>query len=274
MTELPACAVPPAARPSLLVVIPTYGAFDYAERAVRSVLQNSRVFRVRAVVIDDGSPDWQDAWAKRLRDELQEQFASIRFPDNAGLLRSWNHGIAAAEFNCFDYCCVTNSDVLFPIGWDVEILAGLETHALVGPVTNAPGSEPTQYVGRYSVLYDPERIEEGLQEVQDELLKAQAGRFYQATLNGFCLVAATATWTHHEFSPGKAFRPSNPVNSKGRTNPTPTMTLGEYELQKRWHANGLTSAVCLGSYVLHYRSVSRGPRHCKGDWLRAGEHQA
>jgi hypothetical protein len=47
------------------------------------------------------------------------------------------------------------------------------------------------------------------------------------------------------------------------------MTLGEYELQGRWTKAGLETAICTGSYVLHYRAVSRGARYRMGDWVRA-----
>jgi hypothetical protein len=49
------------------------------------------------------------------------------------------------------------------------------------------------------------------------------------------------------------------------------MTLNEYELQRRWKETGLkVRRRCLGSYVFHYRAVSRGDAHKKGDWVRAG----
>lgn len=277
-----------SAKPSLLVVVPTYGALDYAAKAIHSIMENTTVFEPFVLLIDDCSPELQhgaleDPSRRTLAcSELmqtislytQEQVKTHYFTDNGGLTRSWNRGLALGIENKHDYVCVTNSDVYFPNGWDVEILKGLEKYALVGPVTNAPGTEHEQYVGHYSVLYNHDSRDnifssyDSIRVVQNELLNVQHGRFKQATLNGFCMVAKTATWDRGRYSASCVFCPRNDVNSKGKANPTPLMTLNEYELQKRWHHLKLQSAICLGSYVFHYRAVSRGKDYLRGDWAR------
>lgn len=260
-------------KPSILIVIPTYGHFDYAERAVRSALANTIHFSPSIAVFDDCSPD-EDACNKFGGFVLGCQFeydvpaSMTRFHANGGLTRSWNHGLHAAKTSGYEYCCVTNSDVMFPIGWDVEVIKGLEKYALVGPVTNAPGTQKDQYVDRYSVIYNRPTAWADIQKVQDEIGKAKAGWFKELTLNGFCMVAKTETWWANAFDAEHVFRPRNDLNSKGEPNPTPLMTLNEYELQARWHAKGLRSAACLGSYVFHYRAVSRGDKYKQGDWVR------
>ena len=64
----------------------------------------------------------------------------------------------------------------------------------------------------------------------------------------------------HAYDAEHVFKPRNDVNSRGHKNPTPLMTLQEYELQGRWHAAGLRSGVVLSSFVFHYRAVSRGEK--------------
>ncbi len=262
-------------KPSILIVIPTYGHFNYAAKAIESALAGTSA-NASIVVIDDASPD-KAGW-----DLLRLQYSHlceamkcvfVQFPENGGLTRSWNHGLGIAKFFAFDYCCVTNSDVLFSPEWDEPIIRGLNKFDLVGPVTNAPGTNAEQYIGKYSTLYCRQDGDKHVDEIQRELGRWQKDRFKETTLNGFCMVARTKTWTDNAFDKDNVFRPRNDVNSKGQPNPTPLMTLNEYELQTRWHAKGLKTAACLGSYVYHYRAVSRGDQHKRGDWARMTEEQ-
>jgi GT2 family glycosyltransferase len=262
----------------MLVVIPTYNHFDYASKAHDSVLAGTACVLPRILIVDDASPDVVKPTADFLafRDRLTYGPCVTRnwyrFATNGGLTRSWNFGLYMARvLNC-EYACVANSDVVFPRGWDQAIIAGLGQYDLVGPVTNAPGTEKEQYVGQYSHFYRKDAIESDHQKVQDELAQDRQDQFREGPLNGFCMIARTATWWKHAYSDRHVFRPRNDFNSKGQPNPTPLMTLNEYELQARWRAAGLRSAVCLASYVLHYRAVSRGDSHRRGDWLRKSEH--
>lgn len=275
-------------RPSILIVIPTYNHFDYAARAVESALANTTLLEPHVVLVDDASPDrlslggvCESYTSLRLlvRDLRhlygEERLTEVWFEENGGLTRSWNCGLKAARDNGHDFCCVANSDLIFAPGWDNDVFTALDSggYALVGPVTNAPGTNHEQYVGRYSVRYDRAKKDDRqhIADVQRELATAQRRRFKATTLNGFCMVALTSTWWANRFDDGHVFRPRNDFNSKGEPNPTPLMTLNEYELQRRWHAKGLKSAACLGSYVFHYRAVSRGDRFKKGDWVRIKE---
>ena len=261
--------------PKILIVVPTYGHFDYAARAVRTALANTRTLDPHVLVVDDASPDMPARVFDHVApsDVLAERLRVFRVEARGGLTRSWNYGLRYANHRAFSFCCVTNSDVEFPIDWDREIFNGLNSagYDLVGPVTNAPGTNAEQYVGRYSMLYEKEKAQEDYNRVQGELLTQQRGRYKPTTLNGFCMVALTATWWANAYDVEHVFRPRNDFNSKGEPNPTPLMTLNEYELQRRWHEKGLKTGVCLGSYVFHYRAVSRGDRHKRGDWARIKE---
>lgn len=274
-------------KPTLAVIIPTYGAFDYAARAAHSALTNTQSAQAVVIVVDDATPGLQ------LDEETgyPPPLAAVRrlhpgrlvfgwFQTRGGLLRSWNAGLATAEAARSDYAVVTNSDVVFAPGWDTPLLDALaDGYDLVGPVTNAPGTERSQYVGLYlpprpglAPRRDDDaaiaRIAEALRSRREP--GSRLGNVIPGPINGFCMMARTGTWRRHahDRERDQVFRPRNDFDSKGRPNPTPTMTLGEYELQRRWHAAGLRAGICTTSYVFHYRSVSRGDRYRMGDWAR------
>lgn len=255
-------------KPSILIVVPTYNHFEYAAEAIASAFSAATHLDPHVLMVDDASPNWTPI--RPLLDAASEdKFHEHVFEKNGGLTRSWNYGLTLAKNLRFDYCCVTNSDVVFTTGWDFEVVQALKRqYALVGPVTNAPGTSPEQYVGKYSGVYSKEDPKANLDVVASELSAAHAGRTKEVTLNGFCMIAKTKTWWDNAFDDEHVFKPRNDVNSKGEPNPTPLMTLNEYELQRRWHQRWLKSAVVLGSYVFHYRAVTRGDREKRGDWVR------
>lgn len=273
-------------KPTLLIVVPVYGHFDYAASAVSSALQSSQAFKTTVAVIDDASPEAVD-----ISHPLQHQFAQyaktvrhfqethdptsivqMRFDEGGGLTRSWNAGLTYARDHGFDYCCVTNSDVIFAPGWDVEILEGLKKFALVGPVTNTPGDSKHQQVSRYSKKYSKTWADSfgHIADVQMDLTRLR-GKYFECHLNGFCTVAKTSTWWNHSFDATHVFRPRNDFHVNGQKNNDPLNAGNEDELQRRWQAKHLKRAACLGSYVFHYRAVTRGKNHLKGDWARKKE---
>lgn len=266
----------------LCVVIPAYGKYAYVAQAVNSLLMSGP--NVHALVVDDCSPNRAEAsqFLEVLSWRFRGQFDALVHSENLGLTMSWNDGIEWALDRDFTYICVTNSDVYFPRNW-FEPLQSALTHNLhlVGPVTNAPGSEPGQAAGQYSKVYsDVKFLENGLatpdriQAVADDLMSSPTNPDYVlGPINGFCMVAEAKNWADHSFRPGEAFKPVNHVNSRGEPNPTPTMTLQEYELQGRWRERGLRIGYCPKSYVFHYRAVTRGDRYRAGDWYRLPEGQ-
>ena len=264
----------------LCVIIPTYSKFEYAQRAVSSAIESAKDVEAHVFLVDDASPDFHgydnigeigpNHIIRDLMAKYPKRLRLIVNPKNLGLTKTWNKGIMAAiaEGN-FKFICVTNSDVVFPKAYDIGMTHALKSNRvdLVGPVTNAPGTEEKQFVKLYSSIYDGPDINK-IDSVQLELLAKHSTKVEQTTINGFCMMALAYTWENYMYAPEQPFRESNPFNSKGQPNPTPAMTLQEYELQTRWHKFGLKSGVALSSYVFHYRSVTRGPRYNKGDWAR------
>lgn len=261
-------------KPTLAIVIPTYGAFEYARVAAATALRHTHLAAARVLIIDDASPaaealpTHERALNTLARQCGQPPIQVYQFRTNGGLTRSWNQGLVWARRERCDYACVTNSDVRFTPGWDVPLLTALNRYALVGPVTNAPGTEALQFVGNYTAKYRRSDADDVLATVVADLRKRHGHRVIPGTLNGFCLVAATTTWWANAYARHDVFRPVNTHNARGQPNPTPLMTLNEYELQGRWHARGLKTGFVPASYVFHYRAVSRGDAHKRGDWLR------
>lgn len=265
-------------KPTLLIVVPTYGAFDFAARAIRSATVNTRTCEPYFIVVDDATPvsardHWHDLYGAM--NELRSGKAWYHsFSENGGLTRSWNYGIEGAiNFGC-DYCCVTNSDVVFTPGWDGPIVEGLKSGmALLGPSTNAPGTEEYQCADRWLPSGYPFVVNDdqsNLDGIAKALFEQNGNTIVRGPINGFCMIAETGTWDAHRYAKHEVFRPRNELNSFGKKNFTPLMTLQEYELQKRWHKAGLQTGLCPGSFVFHYRAVSRGRRYLRGKWFRTG----
>lgn len=257
----------------LFVVIPTYGHFEYAERAVASLFENTRSVRPIAIVVDDATPGGRFGWIDRLR----ERYGPIILHDrdeNGGLTRCWNLGLLSAYVTDAEYACVTNSDVVFSLGWDGPIIKALEEYDLVGPVTNAPGNNPEQDVRRYiprplfRETAEPIDSPRAIERVAGYLATSCPPALPDEELNGFCMVARTEAWWANAYDGAHVFRPRNDFNSKGQPNPTPLMTLNDCELCGRFRRNGRRIGIARGSYVFHYRSVSRGDAYRQGAWAR------
>lgn len=270
--------------PKLLIVVPVFNHFDYAAKVVVSALQRTTgVFEPTVVVVDDASPDrrsfpGKEAWncfQLCLRDMRhlygEDRVRLVLCEENFGLTHAWNVGLQTAREGGFDACCVTNSDVIFTKDWDAGVYYSLRKASLVGPVTNAPGNTHSQYVGRYSIVYDKAKKDDAdhINDVARELYAAQHGRTLDVpSVNGFCMAAWTKTWWDNAHDADHVFKPRNDYYVNGAKNPDPLNEAQEDEFQRRLTAAGGTVGVALDSYVYHYRAVSRGDQHRKGDWAR------
>jgi len=232
----------------ILVIIPTYGHFDYAREVVRSLLRstdNSGI-SVQYVVIDDASREWSEVdW----RQWPNDNFLKLRFCEHGGLTRSWNAGLRMAVDVSAKYAVCTNSDILFSEGWFTALIATLESGvALVGPVTNAPGDATWQNVSAFcdpsSSGVVPDDSDEHVDAIARILRELQIAPL-KRPINGFFMMAKTGTWWRGAFDSESVFDPTIPLGGN------------ELELQRRWSVLGLQTAVVPQSYIFHYRSVSR-----------------
>ncbi len=257
-------AMKPVEDNSICLILPTYGHLDYAEKAARSFLANTKTSRAVVCAVDDGSPGVTNeeyaAWAKNAG--IQYAF---RFDENDGLTRSWNHGLQYCRDHGIRYAVCGNSDLIFSPGWDIGVISALEDHELVGPVTNAPGwGMPLQNVASFVPGYEPSddpaeiaAVAEKLSVFPSETLLEPVTTFgptgaqvrIDQFLNGFCLVARTNVWWSGAFDGENVFDPSH------------KLTENETELQARWVVGqGARRALVSSSFVFHYRSVTRGDK--------------
>jgi GT2 family glycosyltransferase len=233
-------------KPQVLVIIPTFGHFDYAERAAWSLVKNQPAcdFIAEYVVVDDASAEWATVnWSKWPTPIcLKTHFAS-----QSGLTRSWNAGLLMAAERTIKYAICTNSDVLFSQGWFEPLAAALSNgFDLVGPVSNAPGHARWQDVTPFCHPNNP--VLDDADEHIDDVVKAIRAKSVgpiEAPINGFFMMAETETWWSGAFSSDAVFDPHFP------------MLHNEVELQRRWVRSGLRVGFSPQSYIFHYRSVSR-----------------
>ncbi len=228
---------------TVCVIIPTFNQFEYARRAVQSLLRCTvRGATLQYLLVDDASPEWDavdwNTWP-------QPDCRKLRFSKRGGLTRSWNAGLRQAVSMGAEYAVCTNSDVLFTPHWFEPLADALENgFDLVGPVTNAPGDAPAQDVQCYlpdAVVTDSAKKIASIAAA----LRNAAPAAISAPINGFFMMAKTQRWRQGAFSRHCVFDPGFPLVGN------------ETELQKRWSKAGMVTGFVPSSFVFHYRSVSR-----------------
>lgn len=257
-------------------ICPTYKALeltDYTEIALASFFATTP--NAHAIVVDDASKGWSRGYEQRLQAVANAYSSSAiqfkHFAKNGGVTRSWNAGLALAKEQNLDYVIAGNNDVVFTKGWYVGMLQALQSgFSLVGPLSNAPGdtAKGAQQVNKYIKNYTLSDDFEYLNDCADVLFAKNYGKVINASINGFFQFAAMDSWEAGKYSKELYYCPVNKYSSTGKKNLTPLMTLNEDELQRRWRAKKMKSAVVLSSFIFHYRAVTRGGRYKKGLWYR------
>lgn len=262
---------------SIGFVCPVYDACNlrqYTEAAIGSFFRTTP--NGVAIVIDDASAGWSSGYA----DELQamasgnQRVVTHHFEKWGGLTRSWNYGLNIAADMKLDYAIAGNNDVLFTKGWAESLLKATSMgFAMVGPLSNAPGvtANGRQDITTYVSDYRTDDSQVYLDAVAKTVSSSFGQKFIASKVNGFFQFAAVRSWVAGSFSPGQPYRPENRRTSRGKLNPTPLMTLNEDELQARWEKKGMRSCVACGSFIFHYRAVSRGEKYKRGRWYRRNE---
>lgn len=256
-------------------VCPTYNAQSlarYTEAALRSFYETTP--GGVGIVVDDGSKDWTPAYEVELKNLAAEYEADIHlhhFRDQGGLTRSWNVGLEIAHQQKLDYGIAGNNDVVFTVKWYEGMVHALANgYSLAGPLSNAPGitAKGRQEVDKYLSTFQLTDDRDELDKMATELHQKHLGKVIESPINGFFQMATMESWRRGMYDSGHYYCPVNKFTSKGRRNPTPLMTLNEDELQHRWTKKKMKSAIVLGSFIFHYRAVSRGNRYKRGKWYR------
>jgi GT2 family glycosyltransferase len=231
----------------ILVIIPSYGHFDFVRRAILSLNWSltDQAELPDYIVIDDASDEWDTVdWSKFPIPECHK----FHFTTHAGLTRSWNYGLAFARDAHYKYTICANSDLVFGSGAIGHLVKALDTGiSLVGPLTNAPGHCRWQDVRPFltqetNIVLDDSS--ESIIRISKVLASCRIGPI-ECPLNGFCLAALTDSWWRGAYDCKSVFNPSFPLDGN------------EVELGTRWYHLGLRKAMVPQSYVFHYRSVSR-----------------
>lgn len=263
----------------LLFILPSYGQFDYVRQTLHSFFEHSPD-SFHAVIVDDASPETRADLSMSLVERLcPEQFhhrcTVVYFSQNGGLTRSWNAGLRLALAGAFEYAVCGNSDLLFSPNWYEGLFLSLDQgFHLVGPISNCPGAPQygkqrvTEYRPQYEVTDDRLAIAQLADGLREEYIACGAHVTIEDHINGFFMIAKTATWWQGAFDPSHVFNPCNTHTSKGQRNPTPLMTLNEDELQRRWREKGWKIGFTPSSFIFHYRAVSRGSRFQAPGWYR------
>lgn len=242
------------------LIIPTYGHFHYARRAVLSAFRYTTA-PLAVLIVDDASPGWKPRWYTDLLYESPAARLSYhRFGENGGLTRSWNHGLTWFRDLGVDYICPSNSDVIFTPGWDEGLRTALDQgYWLVGPLSNNPGvtnpknQEISYFFPGYKLTDDPSY----LARLAAELRRQYLGQIRDTNVNGFCFMSTAQKWWQHSFDDKHVFNPQH------------RMTFNEDELQRRWRGKlHLPTGACMDSFVFHYRAVTRGGKAQTGKWMR------
>ena len=259
-------------------ICPTYKEgelHEYTLAAVRTFF--STTANGVAIVVDDASSDWEASFEDQLKSLAVFPGQECRvhhFDEWGGLTRSWNYGLRVArDIAGCDYAICGNNDILFPTNWYSSLLHALDNgYHLVGPLSNAPGisAYKSQQIWHYFPDYETTDDLPRINAVQAYLAHQRLGEIVEAPINGFFQFAKVSAWWEGRFSDNEVYRPVNKFNSKGKRNRTPLMTLNEDELQGRWRKKGWRSAVCLGSFIFHYRAITRGESYKRqgGRWFR------
>jgi GT2 family glycosyltransferase len=160
-------------RPRVLLAITVYNgrAFvpDCLASAARLVAASTEA-DVTVCALDDASPEpgWS-AECERLCADLGLEY--YRSPRNLGIVRNVNLGLLRAESDSFDYCIVSNSDVLYPESLVDQLIRVARSDPTIGSVTSWSNN-----VSVYSVPNDdPVRLRD--QQVVDAVSAALAGEF-------------------------------------------------------------------------------------------------
>jgi hypothetical protein len=145
----------------------------------------------------------------------------------------------------------------------------------MGPLSNAPGptSGGIQDIAHYykgKVDDNPET----LKKVSDTILP-ECRSILWCKLNGFFILGATETWKKYAYQyPLLMFPPRIDKMPSGRRNPHPRMQ-GQDDLINHLVDHDLSGkAMCgvsRGSFVVHYKAISRGKRFAQGNWMRKKE---
>jgi len=200
---------------------------------------------IDVLVVDDATPP--EVGIKAFCEQHKLNFITKDRP--RGLTHSWNLAYRYFRDNGYDACILSNDDVRFPKSFSYGLVKGVQKFSVVCPISNKPTRNPKmfqdQWLSRY-VQMPATKKGHSRDAVQQSLRAKYRKNPYKKIFhfNGFC------------FAFGKRisqFGVSKDILFNGHLN-----TKNEVLLNKRIVARGGNIAVCLTSYVFHWKRGTYG----------------
>lgn len=225
-----------------LLVLTTGGYAHFLYDAVKTLQDPLDV-----LVVDDGTPV-KGELAKFCK-EKKIHFITKEKP--RGLTHSWNLAYQFFMSNGYNACILSNDDVRFQKGFSTDLLRGLKKYDITCPVSNKPGTRncamwKKQFLNRHCKL-SPGKDKANREKIQ-RFLKTRFGKSPYLPVggfNGFCFAFSRKIkrFCHSE----------NHLFNKGLRN-----IKNEIDLVKRMRKRKGKIAICLTSYVYHFKNATFG----------------
>lgn len=183
-----------ASRYSIDIVVPVFNALDDVKRCLTSLEQCQDGFRVRVIVVNDGSDDDTTQWL-RYRCKGSPIFKLIEQRQNRGYTRAVNTGLRDSTA---DFVITQNSDTIVSRGWLKGMVRCMESDpkiGIVGPLSNAASWQNVPILkdetGSFAVNELPSGVDVG---EMARLVADVSERSYIRLpfINGFCFMIRRA----------------------------------------------------------------------------------
>lgn len=176
------------------VIVPVFNALDDVKACLQSLEQHTDGFRVRVIVVNDGSDDATSRW---LRDYCINNplFLLIEHSVNRGYTKTVNSGLKASRA---PYVITQNSDTIVSTGWLQGLVRCLESDpkiGIVGPLSNAASWQNVPELRDETGSFAVNQLPRGLSVEAMAALVANTSKPIYPRLtfvNGFCFMIRRA----------------------------------------------------------------------------------
>lgn len=233
-----------------LLVLTTAGRSHWVKDAVATLDDPLDI-----LIVDDASPEPVQSDIKNFCKDKKIKFHT--FSEPKGLTRSWNWAYKFFLKNGYDRCILSNDDVRFSEGFSKSLLNGTSKYTLLCPVSNKPTGKPSQFPRQWLFRYCTIKAthkRKSRNEIQHYLEEKFTPNPYKRlrTFNGYCFAFARNDINNFAYDNGYLFDPGN-INTKN-----------DIELGRRIRNRGGTMAVCLTSYVFHWKRATAVETRAQG----------
>lgn len=176
------------------IVVPVFNALEDVQRCLHSLERNTDGYRVKVIVVNDGSEHDTTAWLRQWC-HGRALFTLIEHPKNAGYTRAVNTGLRASAG---DYVITQNSDTIVTPGWLRGMVRCMQSDpkiGVVGPLSNAASWQNVPTLRDATGSFAVNDIPNGLDADGMASVVAQASaRSYPRMpfVNGFCFMIRRA----------------------------------------------------------------------------------